>query len=496
MDRDGGLEYEKTYLARVLAEARRQYEEALRRREDDAAAILELKREFREETSHAVYGLYSAPNFHDLVNLSQAAQPVMEKIASFESGEHKILRLEKMLSAPYFARIDFCFAETPGDEAEKIYIGRASLREERSFDILVYDWRSPVAGVYYRFGVGPAFYDAPAGRVNGEVVLKRQYEIKNGVLEYFFDADVQVYDDYFRRLLSRNATSRMRAIIETIQRDQDIAIRDGENDLLMIQGAAGSGKTSVALHRVAWLLYRDAADGLTARHILVLAPSGIFEDYIAGVLPELGEANVFTAVFEELLEEILRETLPQTPVRRRHLSLEESMPVFGAVNAARARRSLELKNSPLWVDLLKEFLRRQPEDDSGGERYRGLEHGVDEKLNDPDRPPQPAHYGDKKEGRRGKAARQNARPAGALALYQSFVRDRELWRQKAGAGDDWADVLDFTAEALTGLGAKKGLRYEDALTLAYLQVSVSGCAEFYHIRQVVIDEAQDYGRLH
>ncbi|MDR1605106.1 MAG: AAA family ATPase [Gracilibacteraceae bacterium] len=478
---------EKSYLRGVITEARRQWAEAGRRRTESGEAVLALKREFREDTAHAVYGLYAAPNFHDLVNLSQAAQPVIEKIDAYEAAERKIFQLEKTLDTPYFARIDFSFADAPA-RAEKIYIGRTSLRAEDGVDLLVYDWRSPVAGVYYRFGPGPACYEAPAGPVEGTVALKRQYEIKGGELEYFFDADVQVYDEYFRRLLARRASPQMRAIIETIQRDQDVAIRDEQHDLLMVQGAAGSGKTSAALHRVAWLLYRDAAAGLTARHILVLAPSGVFEEYVARVLPELGEVNVFTAVFEELLTEILREVLPQVPVRSRWLSLEEALQADGA-RAGRIRRSLALKNSSRWVSLLKEFLRRQPEEEER-EIYRGAEHDADDSLNDPDRPPAPARQPRQSGGRAEKQGGQ--RPGRALALYRALARDREIWAK--GGGDE--ETRRLTEGALDGLSARKGLRYEDALTLAFLQVKTAGCAAFYHIRQVVIDEAQDYGPLH
>jgi DNA helicase-2/ATP-dependent DNA helicase PcrA len=471
---------EKAYLARVLAEAERQRAEALKNRAENEAAVLALKREFREETSHAVYGLYAAPNFHDLVNLSQAAQPVMEKINAFESEEHKARQLEKTIDAPYFARIDFSFAETP-DDLEKIYIGRSSLRAGRGFDILVHDWRSPVGGVYYRFGVGPAYYETPGGRVSGTVALKRQYEIRGGELKYFFDADVQVYDDYFRRLLSRRATPQMRAIIETIQRDQDAAIRDGEHELLMVQGAAGSGKTSVALHRVAWLLYRDAAAGLTARHILILAPSAVFEEYVARVLPELGEINVFTAVFEELLTEILREALPGVSVRSRYLSLEESMSADEP--ASGARRSLALKNSPRWTETLKEFLRRQPPEEDA-DACRGPEYDSDSPLNDPDRPPPPRF--------KDKPGKHDPRPKQALALYRALAADREYWRP---GGGEWEEARRFTAETLGDI-SREGLRYEDALTLAYLHARTAGCTAFYHIRQIVIDEAQDYGDLH
>lgn len=153
---------------------------------------------------------------------------------------------------------------------------------------------------------GEAFYDAPCGRVTGELKLKRQYEIKNGVLKYFFDTDVQIVDEFLRQLLSQNTTAKMKAIVETIQQEQDAVIRDMENDLLMVQGVAGSGKTSIALHRAAYLMYQGLQTKLSANNIMIISPNTIFEQYISNVLPELGEDNVISVVFEDILKMLLK----------------------------------------------------------------------------------------------------------------------------------------------------------------------------------------------
>lgn len=153
---------------------------------------------------------------------------------------------------------------------------------------------------------GEAFYDAPCGRVTGELNLKRQYEIKNGTLKYFFDTDVQIVDEFLRQLLSQNTTAKMKAIVETIQQEQDAVIRDMENDLLMVQGVAGSGKTSIALHRAAYLMYQGLQTKLSANNIMIISPNTIFEQYISNVLPELGEDNVISVVFEDILKMLLK----------------------------------------------------------------------------------------------------------------------------------------------------------------------------------------------
>ena len=132
-------------------------------------------------------------------------------------------------------------------------------------------------------------YQAPSGIIRGTVSLKRQFEIKESTLNYFFDSDVNIMDNLLREALSHNTSPQMRSIVETIQRQQDMIIRDTQNELLFVQGVAGSGKTSVALHRVAFLLYEGVTQKLYANNIVIISPNNLFGSYIANVLPSLGE---------------------------------------------------------------------------------------------------------------------------------------------------------------------------------------------------------------
>ena len=296
--------FEEKRLAQTISLAEEQLKQAKEAADKKKSEIIEAKKDVRENTEHGITSLYTSDGFKDaLVELSQYINPVTDKIIDYEEEEHKILLLEKMIKSPYFARIDFKFDDE--DEFEKIYIGRSSLRKNSYQEMYVYDWRSPIASVFYRFMTGEAFYDAPCGRVTGELNLKRQYEIKNGKLEYFFDSDVQIVDEFLRQLLSQNTTAKMKAIVETIQHEQDVVIRDMENDLLMVQGVAGSGKTSIALHRAAYLMYQGLQTKLSANNIMIISPNSIFEQYISNVLPELGEDNVISSVFEDILSELL-----------------------------------------------------------------------------------------------------------------------------------------------------------------------------------------------
>ena len=215
---------------------------------------------------------------------------------------NRIRNLQHLADSAYFARVDF--TEEGEDETERIYIGRHTLYDEKDRTPMIYDWRAPISSIFYRFERGPVRFDAPAGEVRGVVSLKRQYEIRKGELLYFFDADVQISDDFLRRMLSENTSSRMKTIVETIQKEQDVVIRDSASDLLIVQGVAGSGKTSIALHRVAYLMYEGLQNRLNASDIVILSPNTLFESYISGVLPELGEQNITTLEFEEIAKKI------------------------------------------------------------------------------------------------------------------------------------------------------------------------------------------------
>jgi len=291
---------EISHLDYILKIAQDQLEKSKERIKNKEQEILETKREQRENAVHQVGNLYSKDGFEELVALSQYAQQISLQLNDYEMEEQKYARLEKIIKAPYFARIDF---EFEGDESpEQIYIGRFTLTADRAYDIKVYDWRSPVASVFYRFGLGAAEFPAPAGIIRGEVSLKRQYEIQNGQMEYYFDSEMEIMDEFLKRLLAQNASKSMRAIVETIQKDQDVVIRDLTSDLMMVQGVAGSGKTSVALHRAAFLMYQGLSGKLLADNILIISPNSLFEQYISRVLPELGEENVVSYIFEEIID--------------------------------------------------------------------------------------------------------------------------------------------------------------------------------------------------
>lgn len=207
-------------------------------------------------------------------------------------------KLEKTKKSPYFARIDFREKE----ETDPVYIGIHGLRDDH--EIVIHDWRAPVSSVFYDYERGPAQFTTPDGTRIGELTLKRQYKIENGELLYMIESNVSIDDDILQKELSNTSDEKMKNIVATIQKEQNEIIRFEEAKTLIIQGAAGSGKTSIALHRIAFMLYRFK-NTIQASDVLVLSPNKVFGNYISNVLPELGEDNVPEMTFEKIGTEII-----------------------------------------------------------------------------------------------------------------------------------------------------------------------------------------------
>jgi DNA helicase-2/ATP-dependent DNA helicase PcrA len=530
--------FEEEHLNQTISLAKEQLSSVRARSEEREAAIVSSKKEMQEDTSHFISNLWSMENFHELVQLSQYAKTVSDKIAEYEKESNKIMILERMIDSPYFARIDFKFDDK--NEFENIYIGRSSLLDKGSYEMVVYDWRSPIASVFYRFTTGKVFYGAPAGTINGEVSLKRQYEIKMGKLEYFFDADVQIIDEFLKVLLSQNASSKMKTIVETIQKDQDIIIRDMETDLMMVQGAAGSGKTSVALHRAAYLMYKGLSAGLSSDNIIIISPNTLFEQYISNVLPELGENNVRSIVFEEILRVVLQVERVQT----RNQFLEYLLCCNDNKYRDLLKSSMDFKGSVQFVTILKRFIDDLPNrwiefsDIYYDGKYLTSRHLLKakflkankksmlvtrlaqlessilesvheqrksrmEKLNNLVRK-QPEHIYEEEEAARmlsileSTALIKNIRKFTELnlfTLYKKLFSDKKAFYRLAKGielPDRIEDIIDFTRVSLE----QDTLHYDDALALVFLNLKTKGYTDFKSIKQVVIDEAQDYYPIH
>lgn len=502
------LQKERRHLAETIELAGMWLIRAEDANERSRQDIADLKKELREETSHGFSNLYASDDFEAMAELAQYAAPINDKLVRYDEVEREITRLHKVMLAPYFARIDFRFEGE--EDYERIYIGRSALKEAKGYEMAVYDWRSPIAGMFYRYVTGPASYEAPQGTIRGDINKKRQYEIRDGQLAYYFDADVQIVDEFLKQMLSGNASPKMKTVVETIQKEQDVVIRDLTSDLVMVQGVAGSGKTSIALHRAAYLMYQGLSERLGANNILIISPNTLFEQYISEVLPELGEEDVASLVFGD----IMKEALPGIQIQTRNEFYDRMITGKGA--GAFIKRSMEYKSSGDFIALLDRLIADIPKRfiPYTDVRYEGVliltAREVEDKV----------------------CAGLDVTPIGRkVRLIQDYIVEQIAYLRRRRVSQEEADTIRketlsflhldlvriyrrlfldeayfrFLSKGMTlpaDIGAiiahtKKNLSgerlfYDDAVALTYLKMRVDGTDAYRNIKQVVIDEAQDY----
>ncbi len=282
------LEKEKEYLLLTVDIIKELIKEKDLNIENQANAVNELKKYIWENIGVL-----------DDIEVIQEMSNVNDNISVANSNIEILQKLKKSLINPYFGRIDFVC----DDDIKKIYIGINGVNKK--FTHYVYDWRTPIASLFYNSDVGLASYEAPAGIINGEIKLKRQYKILEGKLIRCFNSSINIDDDYLQEILANSSSDKMTNIVSTIQQEQNEIIRNINDKFLIVQGIAGSGKTSVALHRIAYLLY--AQKNLTSSNVLIFSPNDVFSSYISNVLPELGENNVLQTTFSDFARSYLRE---------------------------------------------------------------------------------------------------------------------------------------------------------------------------------------------
>ncbi|MEL7568196.1 MAG: UvrD-helicase domain-containing protein [Dehalobacterium sp.] len=277
---------ERKYLGKVLEKLVAALEKIEQKITNYSREILEIKR-------------YMYENLAQLDPAEKAANRIAVN-ESIDFGEGAIIertKLQELIQSPYFGRIDF--ADRNNLKEQTFYIGIYGFSDSHAVHNIIFDWRSPISSMFYDFEIGPAFYVAPIGKIVGTLTLKRQYRIRQSEMEYMIESSLNIGDEILQKELSRNSDDKMKNIVATIQREQNAIIRNEAAKVLIIQGAAGSGKTSIALHRVAFLLYRYK-ETLTSKNILIISPNKVFGSYISNVLPELGEENILEMSFEDI----------------------------------------------------------------------------------------------------------------------------------------------------------------------------------------------------
>lgn len=225
----------------------------------------------------------------------------LEVFLMTNKGEY-FQKLYKIQQNPYFGSIIF---KEENAKTYNVYIGITHLIDEKTDEYLIHDWRSPICSLFYDFEGGECFYKAPMGIIKGNLERKRQYKIIDGNLVHIFDNSINIDDELLQEVLASDSSDKMKNIVNTIQKEQNKIIRNVDDDNLIVQGIAGSGKTTVALHRIAFLLYK--IENLTSKNVLIFSPNNVFTEYISNVLPELGEENTSESTFHDFLKQSINE---------------------------------------------------------------------------------------------------------------------------------------------------------------------------------------------
>ena len=400
-------------------------------------------------------------------------------------------RFRKMLDSPFFGRVDFCY--DGDDEPEIFYIGIGNFAERPGELPLIYDWRSPVSGLFYDFDRGPASYLAPGGEMTGEICSKWQYKIRDGKMIYGFESDVKIDDDILKAELGSNGEVQLKNIIRTIQKEQNAIIRNTSDRIMVIQGAAGSGKTSIALHRIAYLLYHDRKN-LKSSSVLVLSPNGVFSDYISHILPELGEENIREMSFDLFAYKRLKNVV--SDCEDRYDLIERQ--IAGLCD----EKLLKEKLSRDFLDRMEGYL---VELEDSLMNFRDVEHrGVVKKeqeiielfyfkfMDIPllSRMDAVAEYFiDEVETLKGFDLPEEEREAVKSRFYRMYeTRDLYVLYNRFLRQEGFPSLPQVQYE-------KRKLRYEDVYPVLYLKYRLETQQEDSGVRHLIVDEMQDYSMI-
>ena len=381
------------------------------------------------------------------------------------------------------------------EEAETFYIGIGNFAPRAGMRPLIYDWRAPVSGLFYDYDRGPAAYDAPGGRMEGEITSKWQYKIKNGHMIYGFESDTKIDDEILKQELGSGGDVQLKNIVRTIQKEQNAIIRNTEDRILAIQGAAGSGKTSVALHRIAYLLYHDR-ENLKAANILILSPNNAFSDYISHILPELGEEHIQEMSFDLFAYKELKEVA--NDCEDRYDYLEKKMKFQDSEWEIRFKE----KQSASFIGQLEGFLAMLEEElvNIRSFTFKGF-HKTEEEI---------IHLFYFKFQTVPLLARMDAVMEYLIDEYETLrgknisEEDMEALRETFQKMYVTTDLYEIYGWLLKDCGypelsnveyERRKLEYEDVFPMLYLKYRLKGSRKHKNIKHLVIDEMQDYSYL-
>ncbi len=451
-------------------------------------------KEMWENSSH------SSNDFDKIAEMTSHLMEFRTADRNYHNNKNELNKYELAIKSPYFGRFDFV-EDGFEEDKDKIYIGRFSIMDNKTDDIYVHDWRAPVSSMFYRCEVGgEAYYDAPNAVIKGKIELKRQYKIENSKLNYYFDSSTGINDEILQEALGHNSSSKMKNIVETIQKEQDIIIRDIDSDLLIVQGSAGSGKTSIALHRIAFLLYVGLGLKLQSNNIIIISPNSIFSDYISDVLPELGEENVKEVTYEAITKRYLGNKFN---AESRSLALEYLIEKQYSAIGKNKLDNIKFKGSLEFVTILDRFIEYYENNilqfkDAycDGVLLDTKENIKIEFLNNKIKMSIASRL-KRIERRLLLKTKSNLNYIPGFTHVDCFEIYKQLFN-KQGLLKQISEGIVLPGNideilAITVKNLNSGFRsFEDATAVLYLKLIVEESKNYDEIRQVVIDEAQDY----
>jgi DNA helicase-2/ATP-dependent DNA helicase PcrA len=471
--------------------AEREYLEAIKeklvvaiRRIDDSV------KQFSSELQQKKQYIHEHQSGMDDADMVAADQSINRMAFTGEAGVTRKRKLLKLGQSPYFGRLDFV---AQGKVKTPVYIGVYSFFDEQHRQNLIYDWRAPISSMFYDFELGAAFYTTPSGTIKGTIELKRQYKIRDGRLEFLLENDVNIHDEVLQRELAKSSDDKLKNIVATIQRDQNAVIRNETAPVMVIQGVAGSGKTSIALHRIAFLLYRYR-ETIAAKDVLIISPNKVFADYISNVLPELGEEHLPELGMEELATDLLSHQYPfQTFFEQVSELLDTHDPAF--IERIRFKSSVE------FLSQLNQYLLHIENNYFTVNELRVGKISV----------PVPFLLAKFKTYHRVPLLKRFALVAEEVRTYvRDAVRRKLTGQEKATIGEaiprmfKFHQVLDLYRDFYRWLGKPQLFRYEqgrnleyaDVFALIYLRIRLEGVSGYDHVKHLLVDEMQDYTPVH
>lgn len=469
-------------------QAERKYLKQLLRRVDETLRLITQRlQDQKKDIDDIKHHLQDHKRDMDHLEKNAVRQAVSDMTTVGEASAERRNRLYRLRDIPYFGRIDF--QERGAKQAQPVYVGVHHFQDEQSQQHLVYDWRAPISSMFYDYELGEARYETSSGEVEGEILLKRQYRIRQGAMEYMLESDLTIQDEVLQKELNQASSSQMRNIVATIQREQNAIIRNEEAYHLIIQGVAGSGKTSIALHRIAFLLYKYK-DTISSEDILIISPNKVFASYISNVLPELGEESVAETSMEEIADQLLEYQIPFQPFLDQVAELLEK-------TKPQLIERIQFKSSPDMIKRLDEYFLHlentgfQPEDIMvAGKPVPGW--FIEEKFWQYSRMPLLKRFNE---------------------VVREVVQNVFLYYQIEVTGKERTELHKkirrmFPATRLRQLykgfyqwlarpellKMRKGSTYEyaDVYPLLYLKMKLEGLSSFQKVKHLVVDEMQDY----